>query len=172
MWWSHLRKKTDVLITLNNIIHNNARDGKETIIIVDEAHCIEQDGIFEELRLLLNFQLPDRFLLNLLFFGQPELLQKIETNKPLSQRINIKCHLDSFNSTETKKYIEHRLKIAGRTNTRIFNDEALDLIYTHSDGIPRRINQICDMALFTGHCEGIKMIDAKIIEGVVKDWVV
>jgi len=165
-------EKTDVLIALNNIITNNFHDGKETIVIIDEAHCIENDSIFEELRLLLNFQLPDRFLLTLLLFGQPELMQKIEKNKQFNQRINIKCHLDSLNLKEAKEYINHRLNIAGLSDKQIFNEEAVDLIYNYSGGIPRKINQLCDMALFTGYCEGASIIGSDIIGAVFKDWVV
>ena len=99
------RAKTDILIALNNIISDNIRDGKEIVIIIDEAHCIENNSIFEELRLLLNLQLPDRFLLTLLLFGQPELMQKMETNKQFNQRITIRCHLDSLGLEDTLEYI-------------------------------------------------------------------
>jgi general secretion pathway protein A len=163
------QRKSDVLILLNNILLNNVRDGKETVVIVDEAHCIDKDSIFEELRLLLNFQFTDRFLLTLLLFGQPELMQKVETNKQLSQRINIRSHLDSLDLKDTKSYIAHRLGIAGLSDRHIFDDDGIKIVYRHSGGIPRRINQICDMALFTGYCEGATEIKSNIIEAVVKD---
>ncbi len=85
-------KKTELsadslLEILGNILENNAKDGRETVVIVDEAHVIKDERIFEELRLLLNFQRKDKFLLTLLLFGQPELKQRIEDNKQLEQRI-------------------------------------------------------------------------------------
>jgi len=82
------------LDALNNVLINNARDGKDSIIIIDEAHVIEDVQIFESLRLLLNFQLPDRFLLTLILSGQPELREKIDLNKQLEQRIAIKMSSD------------------------------------------------------------------------------
>lgn len=84
---------------------NNARDGRETVVVIDEAHIIREERIFEELRLLLNFQLQDRFLLTLLLLGQPELKQRIEDNKQLEQRIAIKCHLESLTEEDTGNYI-------------------------------------------------------------------
>lgn len=56
-----------ILIAIKNILYNNNEDGKHTVVIIDEAHIIEDKLVFEELRLLLNFQLKDRFLLTLIF---------------------------------------------------------------------------------------------------------
>lgn len=161
-------KKTELsadylLETLNSILHNNMRDGKDTVIIIDEAHVIKDERIFEGLRLLLNFQLRDRFLLTLLLFGQPELMPLIESNKQLEQRIAIKCHLGALNKNEIKEYILHRLKVAG-SDREIFSDDAYTLIYEHSGGIPRRINKICDLSLLSGFGKKVSIIDRNIIE--------
>ena len=145
-------RKTEVLINIvldaiYTALVDSMRDGKENIIIIDEAHLISDNLIFEQLRLLLNFQLKDRFLLTLLLFGQPELKDKILANKQFEQRIPIRCHLDKLDHDDAKAYISHRLKVAGRSD-RIFTDEAIALIYEHSGGIPRRINNLCDLCLF------------------------
>ena len=58
--------------------------------------------------------------------------------------------------------------MAGSTKT-IFQEDSYDYVFSQTGGIPRRINQICDMALFTGFCEGIKKISSGIIKAVVKD---
>ena len=139
-------RKADVLNNLNDILLSNMRNGKETVIIIDEAHAIDNDNIFEEIRLLLNFQLQDRFLLTLILVGQPELKQKIDRNIQLEQRINIKCYLDSLNIEETRHYIIHRLTVAKRTEP-IFTEKTIDSIFNYSGGIPRRINRLCDICL-------------------------
>ncbi len=159
--------KTDVLNRLNEVLINNMRDGKNTVVIVDEAHSIEDRNVFEELRLLLNFQLEDRFLLTLLLFGQPELKKQIDTNKQLSQRIALRYHLESLGKEETSEYIIHRLKVANQTNS-IFTEEAIKLIYDRSGGIPRRINQICDMGLFTGFVKKRERIDEDVVKEAVE----
>lgn len=152
---------------IETILSNNVKDGKETLIVIDEAHVITEADIFEELRLLLNFQFEDRFLLTLILMGQPELAERIRKNKQLSQRIAIGYNLGPLNEEETKKYIEHRLKVAA-ANREIFSPKAIKFIFQNSGGIPRRINQICDMSLMTGFSQNAKMIDDKIVNEVVE----
>lgn len=166
------QKKTEfsadyLLEVLGQILQNNLRDGKETVIIIDEAHIIRDEHIFEELRLLLNFQTQDRFLLTLLLLGQPELKQKIEDNKQLEQRIPIKFYLEPFNLDDTKKYIQHRLDLAGAAR-KIFTEEATKLIFEYSGGIPRRINNLCDLCLLSGFGKGASTIDKEIVMQEIK----
>ena len=144
--------KSDVLIALEDSLSNNLRNGKETVVIVDEAHAIENERVFEEIRLLLNFQRKDRFLLTLLLFGQPELVPRVNAIKQLEQRINMKCHLHELSAQETHDYIRHRLTIAG-AQVMPFTDDALRVIHDHTGGIPRRINRLCDVCLLAG-CVG------------------
>ena len=118
--------------------------------------------------MLLNFQRKDRFLLTLLLLGQPELRQNIDNIKQLAQRIAVKYHLDRLSKQDTKGYIVHRLKIAGRVEP-IFTTEATELIYQQSGGIPRRINHICDMSLFIGFGNRVDKINEGIIKEVVSD---
>ena len=160
--------KTDILHSLDEILHHNMDNGKQTVVIVDEAHLIEDRLIFEELRLLLNFQYKNKFLLTLILLGQPELKEKINNIKQLQQRIAIKYHLSGLNEIETVEYIWHRLKVAG-SQKKIFDDWALKNIYEQSGGIPRRINQICDMSLLTGFGKHNEIINEEIIMEVVKD---
>jgi general secretion pathway protein A len=157
-----------VLDNLNNVLLNNARDGKDSVVIIDEAHAIEDQQIFESLRLLLNFQLPDRFLLTLVLSGQPELNQKLDINKQLAQRIAIKCHLEHLDLNDTVGFIIHRLAVAGR-NEPIFTKEALEAIYEHSSGIPRRINRLCDLCLLSGFARQVNEINEVIVREEASD---
>ena len=75
------------LQVIEGCLQNNAKDGRHTIVIIDEAHVITDNDIFEELRLLLNLQAEDKFLITLILMGQPELADKIRKNKQFSQRI-------------------------------------------------------------------------------------
>lgn len=160
--------KTDIMHLLDERLHHNMDDGKNTVVIIDEAHLIEDKLIFEELRLLLNLQYKNKFLLTLILLGQPELKEKINNIKQLQQRISIKYHLSGLDQNETAKYVGHRLNIAGATR-KIFEDECFIPIYEASGGIPRRINQICDMALLTGFGKASKTIDSRIINEVIED---
>ena len=118
--------KGDALIALENILAANARDGKKTVIVVDEAHAIEDPQLFEEIRLLLNNQTEDKFLLTLLLMGQDELKNKISQIKQLDQRIALRYHLEALNQEETANYVNHRLLIAG-AKKEIFNGEKMKM---------------------------------------------
>lgn len=166
-------KRTEILTDfilqkLEEILHNNNNDGKHTVVIIDEAHIIEDKQIFEELRLLLNFQLKDKFLLTLILSGQPELKKNIDNIKQLSQRIPVKCHLERFALEDTRNYILHRLKVAGKDQP-VFNEGSYHIIYERSGGIPRRINNICEMSLLVGFSKGIELIGDDIVNDVVRD---
>jgi len=154
------------LEVIGDILLNNTKDGKETLVIIDEAHVIDDMGVFEELRLLLNFQVENRFLLTLLLMGQPELRERVRKNKQLAQRIAMGYHLDPLSQKETWGYIAHRLEVAG-TRSSIFTEQALKPVYENSGGIPRRINQICDMSLVTGFDKRVDKVDKGIVQEAV-----
>jgi general secretion pathway protein A len=160
-------RKTDVLIALEKILKNNLNDGKKTVVVIDEAHAIEDKNIFEEIRLLLNFQHEDKFLLTLILLGQPELKDKVESNKQLNQRIAMRFFLDNLDQPETELYIKHRLTVAGG-NTEMFTQTAINMIFERSGGIPRRINQLCDSSLLTGFGKEAKAIDEEIVQETIR----
>ncbi len=162
-------RKADVLIKLETIFKENLMDAKKTVIIIDEAHSIEDNNIFEEIRLLLNYQLEEKFLVTILLLGQPELKEKIENIKQLNQRIAMRYHLTSLNQKETEEYISHRLKIA-QAKQNPFLPEAIQLIYQHSGGIPRRINHICDTTLLSAMGAELKTIDKSFVQEVMESF--
>lgn len=146
---THSESKLDLLHALNSQVTKNLNAGKDTVIIIDEAQAIDDPATLEELRLLLNFQLNDRFLLTLLLIGQPELREKIASIKQLEQRISIKFHLGPLKSEETRSYVQTRLEKVN-CSRKIFSDDALTAIHRTSEGIPRSINNICDISLLLG----------------------
>ena len=162
--------KSELLHALNDVFFRHYRDGRDTVLIVDEAQLIEDDAVFEELRLLMNFQTDDRFLVTLLLIGSPELRERVRRLKHLDQRITIRYHLNTLDDTHTAAYVAHRLKMAGRS-TPIFTDEAIKLIFDFTRGTPREINNLCDVALLVGYTKRAKEIGEKIVAEVIKDMV-
>ena len=155
---------------LNDVFFRNHREGRDTVIIVDEAQLIADDAVFEEVRLLMNFQTDDRFLVTLLLIGSPELRERVRRLKHLDQRITIRYHLNTLDYTHTAAYVTHRLKMAGRA-TPIFTEEAIKLIFDFTRGTPREINNLCDVALLVGYTKRAKEIGEKIVAEVIKDMV-
>lgn len=155
--------KPQLLKELNGRLYENMKKKKDTVIVIDEAQAIQDISTFEELRLLLNFQLNERFLLTLILIGQPELREMINELEQLKQRLAIRYHLNPLSREDTRKYIIHRLKIAG-TERKIFTDDAHDEIWANSEGIPRVINTISDMCLVLGFSKELDEIN----EGIVR----
>jgi len=160
--------KVDLLHKLNEVLYKNLLEEKHSIIIVDEAQAITEDESFEEIRLLLNFQSNERFLLTLLLLGQPELKDKINRIKQLEQRFSLRYHLRNLSFEETVEYIVHRCRVA-RREEKIFTEEACRLIYEWTEGIPRKINNICDLSLLIGFGKKSDLIDESIAKAVIED---
>ena len=157
----------DVLLErIEERLERNMRDGKDSVIIIDEAHLIRDAGVLEQLRLLLNFQKEDRFMLTLLLLGQPELGEIIDGSKQLAQRIALACTLDPLGEEETGRYIRHRLRCAGGRED-LFDPGALAAVQRASGGIPRRINQVCDLCLFNGFGKGADTVNLALVEEAV-----
>lgn len=164
------KNKAELLHLLNDLFFRNFQAGRDTVIIVDEAQLIDDDAVFEELRLLMNFQTDDRFLVTILLIGSPELAVKVRRLKHLDQRIAIRYHLNTLDDAHTANYVAHRLKMAGRS-TRIFTEEAIKLIFDFTRGTPREINNLCDIALLVGYSKRLTEIDERVIADVIKDMV-
>lgn len=159
--------KADFLKVLNSRMLENMQEDKVTLLIIDEAQIITRET-FEEIRLLLNFQLNDRSLLTLILMGQPELRDMIRDFRQLDQRIAIRYHLGPLSSDNTVEYISTRLKVAG-AKQYMFTVEAIDEIFRQSLGIPRNINNLCDMSLMIGYLLKASVVDSEIVRKAIKD---
>ena len=160
--------KPQLLHIMQDVIYKNFIDGKKTVILIDETQIIKNRATLEEIRLFLNFQLNNKFLITLILIGQPELLKSIEQIPQLRQRLGIKYHLVGLDRGEAGQYIIHRLTVAGG-KPDIFTAEAVDLIYKYSKGLPRSINNACDMSLLIGFGQEAKVVDKSLAERVIAD---
>lgn len=151
---------------LNDHLVTNAQAGKGTVLMIDEAHTIKDEAIFEDLRMLLNFQLNDRQLLTLILLGLPELKAVIARQPSLDQRVAVRAKLSPFSEAETAFYIDFRLKKA-KGPKRLFSKEAITSIHQEAGGIPRTINNLCDLCLLEGSKRKAKEIDAALVKAVL-----
>jgi type II secretory pathway predicted ATPase ExeA len=148
----------------NSFLRNSSSEGKKVILIIDEAQRLSPE-LLEELLHLSNIEENGTRILNLVFVGQNEFNDILleDTTRALRQRIAINYDIDSLTEDETRDYISHRLKVAG-SEKNIFCSDAIHEIFLFSDGIPRLINIICDLALLSGYLEDAKTIEAQIIK--------
>lgn len=162
--------KSELLMTLEAFFVNQTTQGKRCLLIVDEAQNLTPRAV-EELRMLSNFQFGNQSLLQTFLVGQPEfrsILQRPEMEQ-FRQRVAATCHIGPLDEDETKAYMEHRLKCAGSTGKPTFEADAFPSIFKASQGIPRRINSLCDRLLLLGFMAGKTHLGLADVDEVLRD---
>lgn len=154
---------------IESIFRENVRQNKHAVIVLDEAHLLEQHGLLEPVRLLLNLAAGEgegEAAATIIFGGQPTLLPQIQRHSALDDRIGVRCMLNRFQADETIGYIGHRVRAAGGQVEQIFDNSALDQIYQWTQGVPRRINRLCDLCLMVGFAQESERIDSRLVDEV------
>ena len=164
------RQKRELVSRLNGLLIGLYRDGKKGVLVIDEAHLVRSRATFEEIRMLLNFQFNDEFLLTLLLLGQPELRRKIDRVEALKQRLAVRYHLGSLNRLEMEEMIRFRLRAAWYMGGDIFLPEAYDEMYEFSEGNPRVTCEIADNAMIFGMLKNMRQVDGVLMKQVVMDF--
>ena len=160
--------KTVLLDRLQKLLFQNGEQGISTILAIDEAHVISNQATLDELRMLLNIQSEDEFLITMVLLGQPPLLKNISDLQPLKERISIKFNLEPLDEDNSLRYVVYRLQMAG-ARRGIFTREAIEALYEYSNGIPLRINNICDRCLLVGLMQKARIVDSKIVKDAIDD---
>jgi general secretion pathway protein A len=162
--------KTEVLFALNQLLVEQAQEGRTVVLIVDEAHNLDWD-VLEEIRLLGNLENRNGKLLQIILAGQPELDRKLDAPnlRQLKQRIVLRCNLQPFTLRDAMEYMESRLEIAGMPKQEIFSEEMMAEIHLRSQGIPRLINAISDNLLLTAFAQESKVATVEMLDEVCKD---
>lgn len=162
--------KTEVLLTLNNMLMERAGAGRTTVLIVDEAHNLDWD-VLEEIRLLGNLENRRGKLLQIILSGQQELDRKLEAPefRQLKQRIALRCTLRGFTTQESTAYINSRMARAGVPEQKIIGPALIEEIHYRAQGIPRLLNAICDNLLLTAFAMEKKAARLDMLDEVTSD---
>jgi putative secretion ATPase (PEP-CTERM system associated) len=163
--------KAVLLGRIETWLHEQARSGRRSLLIVDEAQNLPISAL-EELRMLSNFQLGGQALLQIFLLGQPEFRDTLRTSpalEQLRQRVIATHHLDPMMANETEPYIIHRLSLVGWKGNPQFMPDAFAAIYKATDGVPRRINALTSRVLLLGAIDKLGVIDAGVVDAVIAD---
>ncbi len=164
------KSKMHIFNQLNKFLLDQLSCGNNVVLIIDEAQNLKP-SLLEQIRLLSNLETEKEKLFQIVLVGQPELRKRLNSPqlRQLRQRIGVRYHILPLDRDEVKKYIEHRLAIAGSKGNIVFEKRAIDLIYGYSNGIPRLINILCDKALLLGFVLEVKGITPDIIMKSIKE---
>ncbi len=162
--------KGQLLARIERFLHEQARGGKRTLLIVDEAQNLPISAL-EELRMLSNFQYGGQALLQIFLLGQPEFRDALAQPRfeQLRQRVIATHHLTAMGPEEVAPYVMHRLACAGWKGTPRVTQDAYDAFHRLSGGIPRRLHMLAGRVMLQGAIERLTDIDGEVVEDVASD---
>jgi general secretion pathway protein A len=163
--------KSAFLVNFRNFLRKTFATKKQILLIFDEAHRFKAD-ILKELAFFADIEMINEKMITILLVGDNTMLEllKDEYLKEVSDKITVKCKIHQLAESETNKYINYRLKIAG-AERKIFEKETIKEIHSYSQGNLRLINTICDHALKVGYANGLNMVTADVIKKCRKELI-
>jgi type II secretory pathway predicted ATPase ExeA len=150
------------------LLDNLSGGGKEIVLVVDEAHLLD-DATLEELRLMTNADYDQQSPLTLILLGQPALRQRLKAPnfEAFRQRLRYRYCLEGLDQDEASRYIQLRLT-AAELSPELFASDALHLVFQITEGVPRRINNLCSLLLLKAKTRKRATIDAAFVKEIAE----
>jgi len=164
-------KKSAFLVNFRNSLRKTSATRKHILFVFDEAHRFKID-ILKELAFFADIEMRGEKVITTLLVGDNIMLELLENEdlKEVSDKITKKIQIHQLVESETNKYINYRLKMAG-AKRKIFEKEAIQEIQSYSQGNLRLINTICDHALRVGYASGLNLLTADDIKKSRKELI-
>jgi len=155
-----------IIAELENLHQQNAH----TVIIVDEAQNLCHE-ILKLLHDLSQHRIDKQRVCTIFLVGQNKIRETLEEPevRDVISNINAKYHLGPLNLKEIRKYILHRLAVAGGHKSLTIDKDVFPIIETYTGGRPRLINVISDHILTYAYMEDIKDITAQVVDRAIED---
>ena len=155
---------------LNEFLLNLVAQKRDAVLVIDESQDLTPP-LLEWVRLLSNLETDNQKLIQIVLIGQPELRDILDRPalRQLRQRITIRFHLGPLTEDETRRYIEHRMTVAGGNGVPVFHRGALRRIYRYSQGIPRLVNALADKSLLAGFVQRSDTITSRMVRLAEKE---
>jgi len=164
------RSTLDYKEALEKFLFKKGVDEKKTIILlIDEGQKLTPTFL-EILRILLNYETNEYKLLQLVIMTQMEILPRLKKIRNFLDRVSLKYIINPLDEGETKEMINFRLSQAGlNSGQSLFTDEAIKLIYAHTQGYPRRISILCHNALESIVMKQRNVVDRDIVQTLLEE---
>jgi general secretion pathway protein A len=161
----------ELVTQLHEILISEYRANSTVVLVIDEAQNMPVETL-ENLRMLSNLETVSDKLLQIVLIGQPELHHLLDDPrlKALKQRITLRANITPLTEKESQAYIEHRVNLVSRTGRPLFTRDAMKLITKQAQGIPRRLNILCDNALITGYGRQRNPVTANEVKEILADF--
>ena len=164
------KSKFELIHNIKDFLLDRQRMNRTAVLIVDEAQNLGRD-VLEEVRQLGNLETESEKLVQIILVGQPELRALIGTPdlRQLNQRITVKFHLGALSVEDVAGYVDHRLQVAGASETPLFDEDAKIEVYKASGGVPRLVNVVCDQALLEAFVNDRHEVGLETIRKVISE---
>lgn len=161
----------DLFSRFQNFLLSEYALGRSVVLIFDEAQNLSAEAL-EELRMFININSGKDEVLQLVLIGQPELRDLVSRPemRQFAQRVAASYHLTAMDLKTVRGYIPHRMKVAG-CEKRIFTAPAVSMIFDLTKGVPRLVNQLCDLAMVYAFTKGKQLVTPAILQQVLDDGV-
>ena len=162
--------RMELLQELNGFLLEQKSTGRSVVLVMDEAQNLSPE-VLEQIRLISNLETETDKLIQIVLSGQPELLSVLarEELRQLNQRITVRYHLLPMDFDSMRRYIDHRMELAGCFRAAEFSNAALKRIFRYSGGVPRVVNIVCDRALLIGFTEEDRVISGSMAAQAVSE---
>lgn len=167
----HDQSYVDLFSQLQDYLIAEYAQGRRVVLIFDEAQNLGRDSL-EELRMLTNINSGKDELLQLILVGQPELRDIVRRPDMIqfAQRVAAGFHIGNMTEETVASYIAHRLTVAGGAKD-LFTPEACAAIHRETGGVPRLVNQLCDLSLVYAFTAESPSVSAETVAEVMADGV-
>lgn len=162
-------RKVELLNMLNQFLVNSYLDGKQILLVIDDAQNLSK-RVLEEITMLSAVETQKEKILHVILVGQPELNHKLESAdmEQLLQRVSLRYHVRPLVFEEIQGYVEHRLAVAG-CKKKLFPENLYEAIFEYTGGIPRLINTLCDTVLTCAYADNLTKISQSDLDGALKE---
>jgi general secretion pathway protein A len=161
-------ERRHVLSRIEAYMHHQARAGRRSLLIIDEAQALSLDAL-DALRQLSNFQLGGQSLVQIFLLGRTEFRDLIRNAPELDavrQRIIASHHLEPLHAEEVRPYLEHRLKVVGWLGRPALTPQAVALLGQASGGVPAQLNALAGKVLERAAQAAAERIDETLVAAV------
>ena len=157
--------KSTLLRRFEHMVRDQRKQGRRCLLVIDEVQNLSLAAM-EELRMLSNIVVDGKASVQTILLGQPQFRPILASKdwEQLRQRVLASYHLGPLSEDETRRYIEHRLRMVAWQDDPVWEDAAFESVFRHSGGIPRRINTLCSRVLLFGAIEETHTITGGIVE--------
>jgi type II secretory pathway predicted ATPase ExeA len=157
------------LQALSAYVTARAAQGRMTVLLLDAAHCLDDEAL-GRLRFLIPVdKLSDKPLLQIVLAGRPEIDQRLAQPqlRSLEQRIALRCHLTRWEERDIELFIRQWQYGLTDVQSKEFTPEAVHRIALYSQGMPQLVELCCSLALRAASETPRQPISATAIDHVI-----